>query len=116
MTLAEIISLVEANAVKWIAVLVSLFIIIRAGERVKRVVDAVEQGIVRDAIADYKFYCMMIAYGMAASLQSLTDVATAMGWMTVAALGKIALPGIVAVIAFVNNARSNGTVPQKTQV
>lgn len=116
MNLQDLITIIEANAIKWIAVLIALFIIVRAGERVTRIVDAVERGVVKDAIADYKYYCMMIAYALAASLQSLTDVATDMGWLTIAALGKIALPGIVAMIAYVNNSRSNDALPKSPTV
>lgn len=85
-----------------LAVALAFLVIYRAGERVKRIGDAVEQGLVKDAVSNYKGYAMAAMYAGAASLQALSDVATSMGWHKTAAAAKVVQPGLVAVIAYVN--------------
>ena len=61
-----------------------------------------EQGLVNDALKNYAAYAMAGMYAAAASLQALSDVAQSMGWHRTAAFAKIAQPGVVALIAYVN--------------
>jgi hypothetical protein len=90
------------NAPMLVAVAIAFLVIYKTGERAKRLADAVEAGLVNEAIKDYKAYAMATMYALAASLQALSDVAASMGWHKTSAVAKVILPGVVAVIAYVN--------------
>lgn len=107
----ELAQTIIENAPMLVAVLLALLVIYKAGERARRLADAVEQGLVNDAIKDYKAYAMAAMYALAASLQALSDVAGSMGWHKTAAVSKVVLPGIVAIIAYVNKSPTQEKKP-----
>lgn len=104
--MTDYVTVLIENAPMLLAVVIAFLVIYRTGERARRLADAVEQGLINDAIKDYKAYAMATMYALAASLQALSDVASGMGWHKTAAVAKVVLPGIVAVIAFVNKSPS----------
>lgn len=98
----ELLEVLTHNGATLIAVVLAFLVIYRAGPRVSRLADAVEQGLVQDAVKNYKAYAMASLYAAAASLQALSDVAQAMGWHKTAAFAKVAQPGVVGILAYVN--------------
>lgn len=102
----ELLSTLVSSAPTLLAVALAFLVIYRAGERTRRIADAVEQGLVKDAVANYRSYAMAAMYAGAASLQALSDVAQSMAWHKTAAAAKVIQPGLVAIIAYVNKSPS----------
>lgn len=90
------------NAPTLVAVLLALLAIYKAGPRVERMADAVERGMVQDAVTNWRAWGMATLYALAASLQALADVAREMGWPRTAAVARFLQPGLVAAIAYIN--------------
>lgn len=100
----DLLIILAQNGPTLLAVTLAFLVIYRAGERTQRIADAVEQGLVKDALSNYKAYCMASLYAGAASLQALSDVAEKMGWHKTSAAAKVIQPGLVAIIAYTNKA------------
>lgn len=94
-----------------IAVLLALLAIYKASARVERMADAVEKGMMQDAVRNWRAWGMATLYAAAASLQALADVAREMGWVHAAAFARFIQPGLVAAIAYINKSPAEQNAP-----
>lgn len=91
-------------------VLLLLLVILRKIEStINPIVVSVVNGLANQASGNALTYGLMIGYGLSASLSSLADQATILGWPVVAAMAKVVGPFVTAMLAFAaKNSIGNG--------
>ncbi len=109
MTWTEIL---EPMAIPLAIVVVGLFCLWRVQEQVKPIMVGVVKGLAEGSNKDPIFYAMALMYASAAGLQALAEEAAKLHWVYVVAFAKVAQPGVVAIIAYVNKPPSPSIADQ----
>lgn len=111
-----------ANSLVWplCFVLIALLILRKVEQDVHPIVTGMVSGLAAQSGKHAAAWAMALLMASAASCQALSEVATELGWVYVAALAKVLQPGLVAVIAYVirspsqQGAQTNHPFPAKT--
>lgn len=97
--------LLEALAPKapfLIGIVLAFLVVYKFAEQTKRVTDAILNGLQANAQRYAFAWAIGCGYAVLASLQSLADEATRMGWVWIAVAAKVIQPGLTAGLLFAN--------------
>lgn len=89
------------------ALLVCLFVLRQLRDDVKPIFTNIINGVAKNAQMNAMTYAMALMLGTLSSLQALTEVATQLGWLYVAAAAKVLQPGLAAVVALMTKTSSS---------